>query len=153
MTTPCRFVSPSGIITGMPLAGCDGKATVKEIRCWMSVTVYPADTDIFSRFSGSFRNLFKPVRIVADRTLVPKTSPSLPRHLKLAPPLTVWSVCTELQICTGRPIRSARLSNRKRRLGGCEAKLDFQRPPVPLFETSSLAVPREPDTLSAFPLS
>ena len=104
-------------------------------------------------FFGNRTNLFKPVRIVADRTLVPKTSPSLPRHLKLAPPLTVWSVCTELQICTGRPIRSARLSNRKRRLGGCEAKLDFQRPPVPLFETSSLAVPREPDTLSAFPLS
>jgi hypothetical protein len=32
MTTPCRFVSPSGIIAAKVLAGCDGEATVKEIR-------------------------------------------------------------------------------------------------------------------------
>jgi hypothetical protein len=40
MTTPCRFVSPSGIIAAKPLDGCDGEATVKEIREAVGVTVY-----------------------------------------------------------------------------------------------------------------
>jgi hypothetical protein len=39
MTTPCRFVSPSGIIAAKVLAGCDGEATVKEIRRSLCVTV------------------------------------------------------------------------------------------------------------------
>ena len=52
MTTPCRFVSPSGIITVMMLAGCDGEATVKEIRHSLCVTVCLTRMGLERRFFG-----------------------------------------------------------------------------------------------------
>jgi len=86
MTTPCRFVSPSGIITAKVPAGCDGEATVKEIRQGPSVTVRPdciATPDHFSISlrgfisvrtrelsgrGGSFGSSCEPLCIDPDRT-------------------------------------------------------------------------------------